>query len=180
MYESDPANPVSDPHPPYSGAHDYRFLEEHKGVLIFDSAPLEKDLEVTGQITAEIYLAVDAPDMDLWVRLLDVAPDGTALNLMSPGLDVLRASYREGTRKPSLLTPGQVYKLRLDNLRTSNVFKKGHRIRVQISSAFFPHFSRNLQTGESEIVASRMRKAHVHIYHDARHPSRVILPVVHR
>jgi len=75
---------------------------------------------------------------------------------------------------------GRIYKLRLDNLRTSNVFKKGHRIRVQISSAFFPHFSRNLQTGESEIFSSRMRKAKVRIYHDGQHPSRVVLPVVRR
>ena len=76
------------------GAHDYRDLTERSDVLTFDSAPLERDTEVTGPIRAQIYLACDCRDTDLWVRLLDVAPDGTAFNLMSPGLDVLRASYR--------------------------------------------------------------------------------------
>ena len=116
----------------------------------FRSAPLERDTEVTGPIHAQIYFACDCRDTDLWVRLLDVAPDGTAFNLMSPGLDVLRASYRDLKKGRQLLKPNQVYELHLDNLITSNVFRKGHRIRVQISATFFPNFSRNLQTGELE------------------------------
>ena len=177
-FVSDPANPVTDPYPAYSGAHDYREMEKRSDVLIFDSAPLEQDLEVTGQITAEIYLSCDAPDTDLWVRLLDVAPDGTAFNLMSPGLDVVRASYRNQTNRRELLTPGRIYMLRLDQLRTSNVFKKGHRIRAQISTTFFPHFSRNLHTGELETVSAKMRAARISIYHDMQHPSRLILPAM--
>jgi len=78
-----------------------------------------------------------------------------AFNLMSPGLDVLRASYRNGSLKPELMTPGQIYELRLDKLLTSNVFKAGHKIRIQISGAFAPHFSRNLQTESPRL---RLRK----------------------
>lgn len=177
-FESDPANPVVDPFAASSGAHDYRSLEGRADVVIFDSEPLEDELEVTGPITAEIYLACSAPDTDLWVRLLDVAPDGTAFNLMSPGLEVVRASYRSGGPEPERTLPGHGYKLRFANLLTSNVFKKGHRVRAQISATFFPHFSRNLHSGELEIASTTMRKATINIFHDGRHPSRLVLPVV--
>jgi putative CocE/NonD family hydrolase len=138
------------------------------------------DTEVTGPVRAEIYLSADVPDFDLWVRVLDVAPDGTAYNLMSPGLDVLRASYRNGSLRPELLQPGQIVRLDLDRLLTSNVFHKGHRIRVQISGAFFPHFSRNLQTGKSEITSSQARVGHIRIHQEAGHLSRIVLPVIPR
>ena len=174
---SDPAHPVSDPYETY-GAHDYRSLAGREDVLVFDSAPMEKDTEVTGPINAEIYASADVKDFDLWVRVSDVAPDGTAFNLMSPGLDVLRASYRDETVKPELPTPGQIYKLTLNHLLTSNTFLKGHCIRVQISGAFYPHFSRNLQTGESEIVSKESQTGRIVIHHDRAHPSRVILPIV--
>ncbi|MGB5159812.1 MAG: CocE/NonD family hydrolase [Thermoanaerobaculia bacterium] len=176
---SDPGNPVTDPYVVF-GPHDYDDLLGTEGVLVFDSAPLEQDLEVTGPITAEIYLSCDCPDTDLWVRLLDVAPNGSAFNLMSPGLDVLRASYRDLERGRQLLEPGTVYRLDLGNLMTSNLFRKGHRIRVQISTAFSPHFSRNLHSGELETTSKNQRSAVVSIHHDARYPSRITLPVVNR
>jgi len=121
-----------------------------------------------------------AKDADLWVRLLDVAEDGTAFNVMSPGLDVQRASYRDADGGRQLLTPDQVYEIKLTHLITSNLFKKGHRIRVQISGSFFPNFSRNLQTGESEATASRAQKATLRIYHDPEHPSAAVLPIAGR
>jgi len=176
---SDPAHPLSDPYTTY-GAHDYHSLAGRKDVLVYDTDPLPVDTEVTGPIHAEIYLSADVPDVDLWVRLLDVAPDGKAFNLMSPGLDVLRASYRDEKLQPELLTPGQICRLNLDHMLTSNVFRAGHQIRVQISSAFFPHFSRNLQSGESELTSSAMCPAHVRIYHDSDHRSRIELPVIPR
>jgi len=129
---------------------------------------------------ATIFASADVPDFDLWVRLLDVWPDGRAFNLMSPGLDVLRASYRNGSLKPELLEPGTIYELKVDRLLTSNVFKKGHRIRLQISGAFFPHFSRNLQTGESEITSSKTKRGLIRIYTDKEHPSAVTLPIIPR
>ena len=96
--------------------------------------------------------------------------------VMSPGLDVLRASYRDLKKGRQLLTPNQVYELHLDNLITSNVFRKDHRIRVQISATFFPNFSRNLQSGDLEASSARMQKANISIYTDRSHPSRIILP----
>jgi putative CocE/NonD family hydrolase len=176
---SDPAHPLTDPYTEY-GAHDYRAFAGRDDVLVFDTMPLQADTEVTGPIRAEIFVSADVPDFDLWVRLLDVAPDGTAFNLMSPGLDILRASYRNASLKPELLTPGKVYLLNLDRMLTSNVFRAGHRIRVQISAAFSPHFSRNLQTGESEIASSQTQLGHIRIYHDAEHSSRIVLPIILR
>jgi uncharacterized protein len=178
-FVSDPANPVINKYDD-SGAHDYRELVKRPDVLVFDSDPLGRDVEVTGPIHAQIYVACDCRDTDLWVRLLDVAPDGTAFNLMSPGLDVLRASYRDLKRGRQLLQPGQVYELHLDHLITSNVFQKGHRIRVQISATFFPNFSRNLHGGALETTSAKMQKANLFIYTDLKRPSRIILPVVSR
>jgi putative CocE/NonD family hydrolase len=176
-FVSDPAHPLSDPHFSY-GAHDYRALAGRKDVLVYDTDPLPVDTEVTGPIHAEIFLSADVRDVDLWVRLLDVAPDGKAFNLMSPGLDVLRASHRNEKLQPELLKPGEIYKLNLDRMLTSNVFRAGHQIRIQISGAFFPRFSRNLQTGESEVTSSAMCLAHIRIYHDPAHRSRIELPVI--
>ena len=178
-FVSDPASPVRNAYDS-SGAHDYKALGQRHDVLVFDSAPLENDMESSGPIEARMYVSCDCRDLDLWVRLLDVAPDGTALNLMSPGLDVLRASYREMTKGRQLLKPNQVYELRLSHLITSNVFAKGHKVRVQVSASFFPNFSRNLQSGELETTSSKMQKATVSIYHDRKHASQIILPVVKR
>jgi len=174
---SDPAHPVTDAYTAY-GAHDYRALAGRKDVLVFDSEVMKQDMEVTGPIRAEMYVSADVKDFDLWVRLLDVAPDGTAFNLMSPGLDELRASYRDETVQPKVVEPGKIYRLELNRMLTSNTFLEGHRIRVQISGAFYPHFSRNLQTGESEIYSAEMKVGTLKIHHDAGHASRIGLPVV--
>ncbi|MDH3403083.1 MAG: CocE/NonD family hydrolase [Acidobacteriota bacterium] len=176
LLASDPAAPLTDPYSAF-GPHDYGGFVDGGNVRLFDSTPLERDLEVTGGITAEIHLACDCPDTDLVVKLLDVAPDGKAFNLMSPGLDVQRASYRDPTRGRQLLVPGEIYRLTLDNLMTSHLFRRGHRIRVQISTAFFPHLSRNLHTGELETESATTRRATVTLFHDAAHPSRIVLPV---
>ena len=179
VFDSDPAHPVVDPYEGWLGGHDFRDLAKRSDVLVFDTEPLPRDVEVTGPITADVFAGCDCPDFDLIVRLIDVAPDGTAWNLMSPGADVLRASYRNANRR-QLITPGKVYELKLTNLRTGNVFKAGHRIRVQISASFFPDLSRNLQTGKSETTSAEMRAAQIRIYHDREHPSRVVLPVIPR
>lgn len=177
-FVSDPNNPMRNPYDS-AGAHDYRALIERPDVLMFDSAPLAQDIEVTGPITADLHVSCDCRDTDIWARLLDVAPDGTAFNLMSPGLDVLRASYREPEKGRQLLDPGRIYTLRLDKLVTSNVFKAAHRIRLQVSASFFPNFSRNLHTGESEASSGRWQKATIRIHHDNAHQSRLVLPIVH-
>ncbi|HVE80159.1 MAG TPA: CocE/NonD family hydrolase [Gemmatimonadaceae bacterium] len=176
---SDPMRPVTDPYAERAGAHDYRALAARPDVLTFETEPLAEDVEVVGAMTAEVHLAADAPDTDLWVRVLDVAPDGTAYNLMSPGLDVVRASYRGGSGgPPAPLEAGRVYRLVLPDLLTANRFRRGHRVRVHLMTAFAPHFSRNLHTGASERDTRAARAARVVVRHDARYPSRVILPVV--
>ena len=180
VFTSDPAHPVLDPYAGILGAHDFRALAGRPDVLVFDSAPLSKDVAALGPATADVYVSCDCPDFDLWVRLLDVAPDGTAFNLMSPGSDVLRASYRGSGLERHLLVPGRIYKLTLPNMRLGNVFAPGHHIRVQISGSFFPDFARNPQNGERETTSGRMRPAEIRVYHDREHPSRVVLPVVAR
>jgi putative CocE/NonD family hydrolase len=174
---SDPANPVVNEYES-SGAHDYRKLAERADVVTFDSPAMENDMEVTGPIHAHMFVSCECRDLDLWVRLEDVSPDGTAFNLMSPGLDVLRASYRDLARGRQWLEPGKVYELNLTNLITSNVFLKGHRARVQISGSFYPNFSRNLQSGKSEVDSAEMKKARIRVYHDTEHPSQILLPVI--
>jgi len=178
-FVSDPSKPVVNPYTS-SGAHDYRQLAERSDVLVFDSAPIEEKLEVTGPIEVKMFVSCDCRDFDLWVRLLDLAPDGTAFNLMSPGLDVQRASYRDLEKGRQLLTPGNIYELGPVSLMTSNVFEQGHRIRVQISGSFFPNFSRNLQSGELENDSAKLKKATISIYLDPDHPSEIVLPVVSR
>jgi putative CocE/NonD family hydrolase len=178
-FVSNPANPVLNAYSS-SGAHDYQDLVKRTDVLTFDSEPMSADMEVTGPIKAKIFLACECRDVDLWVRLLDVAPDGTAFNLMSPGLDVQRVSYRDPKLVRQLLTPGQTYEVTLDHLITSNVFQKGHRMRVQISGSFFPNFSRNPQNGDLEASSNKMQRARISIYTNREHASRIVLPVVKR
>jgi putative CocE/NonD family hydrolase len=176
-FVSDPGSPVVNPYNS-SGAHDYRKLADRTDVLTFDSAVLQQDTEVTGPIEARIFVSCDCRDFDLWARLLDVSPDGTAINLMSPGLDVRRASYRDLSRGRQLLSPGAIYELKLENLITSNVFLRKHRIRLQISASFTPNFSRNLQSGKSEVNSSEIKRARVRVFHDTTHPSQIVLPVI--
>jgi len=177
-FVSDPAQPVEDSYAADYGAHDYRQLVQRKDLAVFDTAPLEDDLRVVGNIRAEIHVSTeDSRDADIWLKLFDVAPDGTAFNLMSPGLDVLRASYRDGRRR-RLLRPGRVYALPFANLMTGNLFRKGHRIRLVVCGAFFPHFSRNLQTGELETASAISRPGRIYVHQSPRYPSRLVLPVV--
>ena len=175
---SDPAVPIRDAYAEEAGAHDYRALGEWPGVILFETQPLESDLAVVGPAEAEIYLSTDSPDTDLWVKLLDVAPDSTAFNLMSPGLDVLRASYRDGGPVRKLLEPGVVYRLRLRNLMTGNRFLKGHRIRIAVMTSFMPHMSRNLHSGQLETESAALRTARITIHFGGKHPSRIVVPVV--
>ena len=177
-FVSDPMHPVTDRYAEDSGAHDYRDLGARRDLLSFDTPPLAGDTELTGAIDSDIYVSCDCRDLDLWVRLYDVAPDGAVWNEMSPGIDVQRASFRDMARGRQLLNPGTIYEIRIKGPVTGNVFKKGHRIRVQVSGAFFPFFSRNLQNGALENVAATASKATIRIYQDPGHASQVVLPVV--
>ena len=112
------------------------------------------------------------------MKLIDVAPDGTAFNLMSPGQEVLRASYRFSGKPRQLARPGEVLKLEFKNLITGNVFKRGHKIRVNICASWRPLYARNLQTGASEVYSAKLQKAAITVHHEPNRPSRLILPIV--
>lgn len=176
-FPADPANPVVDPHGSFE-PHDFQVLAERDDVLIFETPPLEKAITIAGYSTARMFVSCDCRDFDLWVRLIDVYPDGRAINLMSPGADVQRMSYRDETRGKELLVPGDVYEVVLDGLLTANRFDAGHRIRIQVSASFSPHLSRNLQTGLSEADSADSRKAVITIHHGADYASTLTLPVI--
>ena len=178
-FVSDPAHPVTNPYAA-SGAHDYRALAARTDLLTFDTEPLAVDTEVTGRVDSHLYISCDCRDVDIWARLQDVAPDGGAWNLMSPGIDVQRASYRDLAKGRQLLKPGTVYEIHIEGPVTSSVFKQGHRIRLQVSGSFFPNFSRNLQSGDAEAIAANLMKANIRVYHDPAHASRIVLPIVER
>ena len=175
-FTADPARPVVDPHD-MPGPRDYSTLASREDVLTFDTEPLAADLTVAGNIAASIFASCDCRDFDLWVRLQDVHPDGRAFNLMSPGNDVLRASYREPAAGRQRVEPGRIYELHFPVLMTGMRFGKGHRIRAQVSASFDPHLSRNLQTGDSEIVSAESHPATITIHQGADHASRLLLPV---
>jgi hypothetical protein len=172
---SDPAAPISDPFDAAYGAHDYRALADRSDVMLFETAPLPADLRVVGKIVVRLTVSVDAPDADIYARLFDVAPDGTAWNLMSPGLEVQRLSERRGAAP---LVPNKPTQVVLDNLLTGNLFKRGHRVRVLILPSFHPHFGRNLHTGKRETDSAAMRSARITVYFGPATPSTIELPVL--
>jgi hypothetical protein len=157
------------------GPKDQRTVEERDDVLIYSTPPLEHDLEVTGPVWLEFYASSSAVDTDFTAKLVDVLPDGSAINITE---GIVRAKYRDTQEAPALLTPGKVYPLTLDLWATSNVFRAGHRIRLEISSSNFPRFDRNLNTGESAASSGKWSAATNTILHDAAHPSALLLPVV--
>jgi putative CocE/NonD family hydrolase len=116
-------------------------------------------------------------DTDFTAKLVDVAPNGFAQNLTE---GILRARYRESTSAAKPIVPGTIYEYKIDLWSTSNVFLKGHKIRVEVSSSNFPRFDRNLNTGKDAATDSTIVKATNTIYHDSSHPSVLLLPVVAR
>jgi putative CocE/NonD family hydrolase len=157
------------------GPMDQRPVEQRKDVLVYTTKPLKHDLEVVGPIQAVLYVASSAKDTDFTAKLVDVYPDGEARNLTD---GILRLRYRNSLEKPELAVPGQIYRVTIDAGVTGNVFLKGHRIRLEISSSNFPRFDRNANTGGPVEQAARLVAATQTIYHDAAHPSSLILPVV--
>ena len=158
-----------------SGPFDQRPNERRDDVLVYTSEPLTEDLEVTGPLTCKLYISSSAPDTDFVVRLVDVHPDGRALNY-SEG--ILRVRYRESWESPQLMEPGQVYAITIEMQPTSQVFKKGHRIRVDVTSSDFPHFDRNPNTGHEFGMDAEVQIAEQTIYHNAKYPSHIVLPVI--
>lgn len=181
----DPANPVPTVGGPLCcdathlppGPRDQREVEARNDVLVYSTPPLEQDVEVTGPVTLDLFAKSSAVDTDFTAKLVDVGPDGFARNLTE---GILRARFRNSTSTQELITPGRIYEYKIDLWSTSNVFLKGHRIRLEVSSSNFPRFDRNLNTGKDAATSAKFVKATNTIYHDAEHPSALLLPVVPR
>ena len=157
------------------GAFDQRCVEARPDVLVYTTPPLERDLEVTGPVRVTLWAASSAPDTDWTAKLVDVAPDGFARNLTD---GIIRARYRESFARPSLIEPGRIYEYQIDLWATSNLFKAGHRVRVEVSSSNFPRFDRNPNTGRPLGADADLEPALQRVFHDADHPSRITLPVI--
>jgi uncharacterized protein len=182
-YTYDPAEPTPtrggglccDNNHQASGAFDQRPVEARIDVLVYSTPPFKEDTEVTGPVSVELYASSSAVDTDFTGKLVDVWPNGYAQNLTD---GILRARYRVSPEKAEFMNPGEVYKLTLDLVATSNVFLKGHQLRLEISSSNFPHYDRNLNTGEDPGHSTRMVKALNSVYHNREHASALIVPVV--
>jgi putative CocE/NonD family hydrolase len=179
----DPANPV-----PSVGGHsccawtggpqgqfDQSAIEQRPDILVYTSAALTAPLEITGPVTVVLYARSTAPDTDFTAKLVDVLPDGEAINLAN---GIQRASYRESQSHPTPITPGEVYRYEIHVWPTSNLFKVGHRIRLEISSSDYPQFAPNPNTGATFGTTSAVKVATQTILHDADHPSALVLPVI--
>ena len=146
-------------------------------VLVYSTPPLEKDTEITGQIKMHLFAATSAIDTDFTAKLVDVHPDGYSQNLQD---GIVRARYRTSTAQPSFVEPGRVYPYVIDLWSTSHLVKKGHQIRVDISSSNFPRFDRNPNTGANLGVDSKLEKAKQTVYHTSTYPSHMVLPLIPR
>ncbi len=183
-YDYDPADPaptrggalLMTPEYP-GGPYDQRAVEARPDVLVYQSAPLERDTEVTGPITVRLWAVSSAPDTDFVARLTDVFPDGRSVNLTD---GIVRARYRRLAQgeAPSPIEPGRPYEYAIDLWATSNVFQRGHQIGLQVTSSCFPRWDRNPNTGHPLGADAALQVAQQEILHDREHPSHVVLPLV--
>jgi putative CocE/NonD family hydrolase len=157
------------------GPMDQRPVERRKDVLVYSTAPLKQDVEAIGPVEVVLYASTSAKDTDFTAKLVDVFPDGYARNL-TDGL--LRLRYRHSLERAELASPGEVYRVRIDAGVTGNVFLKGHRIRVEISSSNFPRFDRNPNAGGPVANETKLGKASQIVYHDRERPSQLVLMVM--
>jgi putative CocE/NonD family hydrolase len=184
-YVYDPSNPVPTRGgalccyqaalPP--GAYDQRDIESRPDVLVYTTEPLPHDVEITGPLQGQLWAVTDAPDTDFTVKLVDVSPCGYARNVQD---GIIRARYRTSSYEENPIKPGEVIVYVIDMAATSNVFKAGHQIRIEVSSSNFPRFDRNLNTGSVLGQDSVIRVATQTILHDADHPSHILLPLIPR
>ena len=165
----------------YGSRPPYLPLASRPDVLVFQTEPLAADVEVTGAISVNLWVASSALDTDFTAKLLDVYPpsedypEGYALNLCD---GILRAKFRNSWENPEPLEPGEIYSIVIPLLPTSNLFVRGHRIRLDISSSNFPRFDVNGNTGENPAISAVKIPTQNSVYHDAGRPSHVLLPIV--
>jgi putative CocE/NonD family hydrolase len=167
----------------YGSRPPYLPVEARPDVLVFETEYLVEEVEVTGAIEANLWISSDGPDTDFTIKLIDVYPpsedypEGFALNLTD---GILRCRYRDSWEKPVLMTPGEVYLIKVEAFPTSNLFKPGHRIRLDVSSSNFPHFDVNPNTGAAEGKGLTRRVARNSVFLDANRPSHLVLPIIPR
>ena len=160
---------------------DTKPLSARNDVLVFQTPPLTKDIEVTGRLIVKLWASSNALDTDFTAKLVDVYPPnsdfpaGVDLNVAD---SIVRARYRNGPAKAELLKPGQPYEFTVEMYPTSLVFKQGHQIRLDISSSNFPRFDVNPNTGEPLNNNRRLQVAENTVYLDTNHPSQIVLPVI--
>ena len=157
------------------GAYDQQGVEARSDVLCYTTTVLEEDVEVTGPLSVTLFAATTAADTDFTAKLVDVEPCGAARSLVD---GIIRARYRQGTDEARPITPGAVEEYTIDLVATSNVFKAGHRIRLEISSSNFPRFDRNFNTAGDPWAAAESVPALQTIRHDGQYPSRIRLPII--
>ncbi len=178
-YSYDPEDPVpfiTDPaFSQIGGPDDYRPVERRDDVLVYTSSKLKERTLICGPVKVKLFASSSATDTDFMAKLLDVWPNGFAQRLTD---GMVRARFREGMDKPSPIDPGQIYPFDIDLWNTCQAFKKGHRIRLEVSSSAFPKYDRNPNTGERLGMTANTQVAEQTIYHDKEHPSHFVLPVV--
>ncbi|MAU16380.1 MAG: acylase [Muricauda sp.] len=157
------------------GAYDQQQMETRNDILVYTSDVLEEGVEVSGFIESTLYVSSDVKDTDFTIKLIDVYPDGRAYNLDET---IQRVRYREGYDKEVFMEKGKVYKVDLTPMATSNYFKKGHRIRIEVSSSNFPRFARNLNTGGNNYDEKIGVVAHNKVHHSKEYPSQITLPII--
>jgi uncharacterized protein len=165
----------------YGSRQPYLPLAARADVLVFESEPLREDVEVTGSIEVNLWISSDCTDTDFTIKLLDIYPasedypQGYALNLTD---GILRCRYRDSWSDPKLMTPAEVCAIKVAAFPTSNLFKRQHKIRLDVSSSNFPHFDVNPNTGVPEGTGLTRRVARNTVYMDAARPSHVVLPII--
>jgi putative CocE/NonD family hydrolase len=158
-----------------AGSFDQRGVEDRGDVLVYTSPPLEDDLEVIGWISAELFVASSAPDTDFTVKLVDLYPDGRAMNVTD---GIQRLSLRGDRTRITPYHPGDVCRLDVTLSATAHCFLRGHAVRIEVSSSNFPRFEPNLNTGGTALHHSETQVARQSVFHGAERASRVTLPVV--
>lgn len=178
-FDYDPRDPVMSLCTPdvQDTACDQRPLDHRRDVLVYQTEPLTEEVEVAGDVVVKLFAASSVPDTDFTAKLVDVHPDGFAVGLC---YGIVRAQYRDSYEQPSLIEPGRVYEYTISLRATNNLFKVGHRIRIDISSSNFPFFDRNHNTGRSFHADAELVTATQTVYHTDTYPSRVILPILPR
>jgi uncharacterized protein len=178
-YKYDPSDPCPNicdtSTTPQEGPFDQAPIERRDDVLVYSTPPLESNLDITGPVTVNLFASSSARDTDFWAQLTDVFPNGYSMHLTE---GIIRGRYRKSLEKQELLEPGRVYEFDIDLWITSNVFQRGHRVRLDVSSSSFPKYDRNPNTGNEFGASTILNVAHQTIYHNNHYPSHITLPKI--